>query len=397
MKVFFITPKLNFLTAGGTTDEYDLTYRTLQGLGEEVAVVTAFSGINNIPHQLPYRVFEENIDYKSQLGIQKGVLALLRKYSDAADCFFIDGQVFLYGAGLYRKRGGKVPVVAYFNRELTAWPENVSYFFPKPKKNFLLKVKQNARFYFERYALMPLANSIDLVCFSNSHLLESYKNFGMKIDGKSFIFGDPFDYRERMKKYGLTEDSYRQRNKRTGPLIIFYSSRMAPGKGFDLLLTAFAEVKNKDNFKLVLGGTGPEENFVKQMVRDLRLEPYVELTGWMTKEDLYRRFGEADIFIQAHWRRDITSMSLMTALMFGLPSILPAGGGLEWVASGSALYFKEYDADDLAAKIEQLGSDYDLRSRLSRQCYIRIDEPEMNHENRIRLLRDKMRALKHYA
>lgn len=386
---------MNFLTAGGTTDEYDLLYRTLHDFGEEVSVVTVFSNANNIPCKPPYKVYEERINSRRQLGIQKGLFKVMKKYSKMADIFFIDGQCFLYGAGLYRAFGGKVPVVAYFNRELTAWPENVSTLFPPEKKNSIFKkLKQKIRFNIERYLLMPFTDKIDLVAFTSPFLEESYKNFGMRIAGRNMLLGDPFDFRGLMKKYKIYEDSYIKRNKTKGPFTIFYSSRMAPGKGFDLLLTAFSRLNNKDNFRLVLGGNGPEEQLIRDMVKNLNLEPYVEMPGWMTKEELYRRLGEqADIFVQARWRRDMTSMSLQTAILFGLPSILPGGGGLEWVGRGSAIYFKDNDVDDLARKIEQLGSDYKLREKLSRYCYVRMDEDEMNHISRILELHERMKKI----
>ncbi|KKS00036.1 MAG: Glycosyltransferase [Candidatus Magasanikbacteria bacterium GW2011_GWC2_41_17] len=393
MKIFFVTPKLNFLTSGGTTDEYDLTYRTLQDLGHEIFVCTTHPKANNIPYELPYTVIEEDIKSGRMLGIQKGAFRILRKYSNQADIFFVDGQVFLYGAGLYRLLGGKVPVVGYFNRELTAWPGNVSYLFPHKKDSLWWKFKKFVRFYFERYFLMPLTDYIDIIGFANSCLTESYRNFRMKIDSRCFIYGDPFDYRGLMKKHDISEDTYSKRNKMHGPYTLLYSSKMAPGKGFDLVLIAFSKIKNKDNFHLVLGGDGPEEKFVRKMIHDLHLEQYVELPGWMTKEDLYNRFKLADIYVQAHWRKDLTAMSLMTAIMFGLPSIIPGGGGLEWVARNSALYFEDNDPDDLARKIEQLGDDYQLRQKLSQQCYIRMDEPELNHRSRIAELDKRMKEV----
>ncbi len=393
MKIFVITPKLDFLTAGGTTDEYDLTYRTLQGLGHEVSVITACSKANNIPYKLPYGVFEEEINSHRMLGIQKGAFRILRKYSSQADVFFVDGQVFLYGAGLYRLLGGKVPVAGYFNRELTAWEENVSELFENKKVSLYRRLKKRARFYFERYILMPLTNYIDIIGFANARLIEKYGKFGMKIDERCFIYGDPFDYRGLMKKHDIHEDTYSKRNKTQGPYTIFYSSKMAPGKGFDLLLAAFSRLKNKDNFRLVLGGDGPEEKQVHKMVHDLKLERYVELPGWMTKEELYRRYGEADMFIQARWRDDLTSMSLMTAILFGLPSILPKGGGLEWLAEDCGFYFKDNDIDDLTRKIEQLANDYKLREKLSRNCYIRMDHPELNHKSRIAELEKRMKEV----
>lgn len=390
MKIFFITPKLDFLTAGGTTDEYDLTYRTLLDMGHEVVVCTTCPKANNIPCQLPYKVLDEDIKSRKMISIQKGAFRILKKYSDQADAFFFDGQVFLYGAGFYRLLGGKVPVAGYFNRELTAWGENVSEFFNNKDISLYKRLKKQARFYFERYILMNLTRYIDIIGFANARLIEEYGEFGMKIDERCFIYGDPFDYRGLMKKYNIREDTYSQRNKTHGPYTILYSSKMMPGKGFDLLLKAFSRLKNKDNFRLVLGGNGPEEKQVHKMVHDLKLEQYVELPGWMTKEELYRRYGEADMFIQARWRNDLTSMSLMTAILFGLPSILPKGGGLEWLAEECGLYFKDNDLDDLVSKIEQLADDYKLREKLSQNCYSRMDHPELNHRSRIAELEKRM-------
>jgi glycosyltransferase involved in cell wall biosynthesis len=390
MKIFVVTLKLNFLTAGGTTDEYDLTYRTLMEMGHEVVVCTTNPQANNIPHKLPYKVIEEEIKSHKMLGIQRGALKIFKKYSSQADAFFFDGQVFLYGAGLYRLLGGGVPVAGYFNRELAAWGENVSELFNKRQDNIYKRLKKWVRFYFECYILMRLTHYLDIIGFANAVLMKEYGEFGMKIDKRCFIYGDPFDYRGLMKKHNIHEDTYCKRNKAQGPYTILYSSKMAPGKGFDILLTAFSRLKDKDNFRLVLGGDGPEENKVRQMVRDLELGPYVELPGWMTKAELYRRYSEADMFVQARWRDDLTSMSLMTAILFGLPAVLPKGSGLEWLAQDCGYYFKDKDVDDLARKIEQLAADYQLRARLSKNCYIRMDQPELNHKSRIAELEKRM-------
>lgn len=391
MRIFFITSKLNFKTAGASVTELDLLARTLIKLGNRVKVVTAFSRSNLITNPLPYPVIEENIPSKRLLGIQIGVFKILKKYSNEADFFYIDGNNFLYGAGFYRKTGGRVPIAAFFNRELISWPANVSGLFGQPEDKLFVRSKKKIRWYLEKYLGMPWANYIEIFAFTNPFLREAYKNFGLKKKKSGdFIMGDPFDYQTFIKQYGVTEESYCQRNKTKGQIILFYSSRMAPGKGFDLLIQAFAKVKNKDNFRLILGGTGPEEQKVHQMVHDLELESYVELPGWVPKEKLYASFKMADIFIQPRWRMDLTSYSLLEAMAFGLPSILPAGGGLEWDAQKSALYFKDGNCGDLAEKIEQLGSDYKLREQLSRNCYQRLAEDEMNYEKQAGRLNEEM-------
>ena len=170
------------------------------------------------------------------------------------------------------------------------------------------------------------------ILFTSSFYKKAYQDFGLKPAGKSWIFCDPYDYLATLTENNITEDFYQKHIKKTGHIMLFYSSRMSPGKGFDLLILAFSKVKNKDNFKLILGGTGPEEHLVKKMVHDLGLDPYVEFPGWVSRQDLHNALKKADIFIQARWRQDMTSLSLTEAMVFGLPSILPKGGGLEFVA-----------------------------------------------------------------
>ncbi|MDO8592389.1 MAG: glycosyltransferase family 4 protein [bacterium] len=393
MKIVFVTSKLNFLTAGGSVEEIDLIIRTLANLGNEVTAVTAFSLNNKITGPLPYRVCEEMIKSYRLLSIQAGVLKILRKYSSWADIFIVDAHLFMYGAGFYRKMGGKVPVVGFFNQFLTCWPQCVSSLFKQPKQNFFHKIKGKIRWWIEKYVGMSLVGNLDLFAFVSPALMAMYKEFGIRDNNKCLVVGDPVDIKKIMAKNNITPDSYRLRNKRNGPINLFFSSRMSPGKGFDILIAGFSKIKNKKNFRLILGGSGHEEKQVKRMVQDLGLQKHVILPGWVTKEQLYRYYSEADIFIQADWWPAGTSISLYYAMAFGVPSILPGGGGLEWQAKNSALYFKYRQLDDLARKIEQLGADYKLREEISQQCYVRLSEDEMNYENNIKKLYEKMKLI----
>lgn len=379
MRIVFITSKLNFVTSGASVTEFDLLIRTLITCGNEVTVVTLFSDQNRILNPLSYSVREESVATKGLWDIQKGIFRLLRKYESHADFFHLDGHLFLYGAGLYRLLGGRVPIAAYFNRELSSWPESSSDFFANGRQNLLRRFKQRLRWYVERYLLMPLAGHLDVISYSNPFLQKAYEDFGMRKGGE--VMADPFDYCALMEKYGVTEDSYRSRNKPHGVITLFYSSRMAPGKGFDLLLAAFSEVKNKEIFRLVLGGDGPERPVIEQTIREQGLQKYITLPGWVSKDELYGTyFKTADIFIQARWRKELTACVILDALSFGLPCILPAGGGLAWVAKDAAFCFEDGNVADLARKIEELGNDAGLRARLSARGYARLHEDELNYK-----------------
>lgn len=117
--------------------------RFLHQLGNEVTVLTVFAQYNKlIP--VPYRVCEEKIAAVGQLGIQWNIYTILKKYTAQADVFYVDGHMYLYGAGAYRLMRTSVPVLALFNRELTVWPdENVSALFaPAKTKTVLEQVKK---------------------------------------------------------------------------------------------------------------------------------------------------------------------------------------------------------------------------------------------------------------
>lgn len=384
MNIYFITAKLNFVDGGGSSDEYDLMYRTLQGFGNHVTVITTFSSANKIPTPRPYKVIEENFLANKQLGIQHAVFKLLNKYEHDANIFHIDGHNFLYGAGIYRLLGGKVPVAAYFNSKLAAWPENISLLLSNTRKNnFLRTIKSRIRLFIEKYLMIPMANRIDFFEFTNPYLEKSYSKFGLKTQNRSLIIGDPFDWQELMARLGVKKETYYNRNKKEYPITLMYVSRMVPGRGFDLLISAFSKLKDKDNFQLILAGSGPEEELISDLVKKAGLSKYIALPGYLRKEELYKMFSVTDIYVHPHQWHEISSMALLTAMTFGVPSIVPGEGALEWVAKNSALCFKDGDVDDLAEKIRQLSEDYYLRAELSRQCYERLSEDEQNYQNRM--------------
>lgn len=379
MKIYFFTSKLNFETAGGSIEEFDLMMRTLISLGNEVVAVTTFSELNNRSSPLPYRVIEENIQRRSLIGSQRAIYALLKKYEHDADFFHVDGHIFLYGAGAYRRFGGKVPVSAFFNREIGCWPPDRSTLI-EGKEPVLRTLKRRLRWIVERVIGMPLANAIDIRAFISPMYQRMYERFGLRCKGNCMVLGDPIDFKKIMRENAITEMSYRGRLKKEGPITLFFSSRMAPAKGFDLILAGFARVKNKENFRLILGGSGPEESAIKELAQNLGVSPFVAFPGWMSKENLYEHYQTADVFIQVGWRPEGTSISLLYALAFGLPCIVPGNTGLAWQAGDAALTVKNGDHEELARTVERLGSDADLRAQLSSNCYRRLADEQLDYK-----------------
>ncbi len=175
MRIVLITSKLNFETAGGSVIDIHLKAKGLVELGHEVAVVTAYSSANIIKESLPYTVFEEQITALHFVKIQYQAYALIKKYERRADVFYIDGNHFVYSAGFYKLRGGKVSIVAFFNIRLACWADTHGN-----KEERGARLKRRIRFFIEHYFGVPLANRVDTFIFNTPMVEKMYSDFGYK-------------------------------------------------------------------------------------------------------------------------------------------------------------------------------------------------------------------------
>ncbi len=76
--------------------------------------------------------------------------------------------------------------------------------------------------------------------------------------------------------------------------IIFSAGRLVPWKGFDLLIEVMRELP--DDFKLFIAGVGPEENNLKSLISNLKLDNKVVLLGGLNHEQMHKYFGLAKVF-----------------------------------------------------------------------------------------------------
>jgi len=362
MRIILITSKLNFETAGGSVMDLHLKAKGLKDLGHDVVVVTAFSNANIINQELPYAVKEEYINSVGLLGIQYGVYHIIKKYEAHADVFYIDGHIFLYGAGLYRLFGGKVPIVAFFNVRLNCWADMQDNIVASGLK----KLKKKFRVFLEHRIGVPIANKLDAFIFNTPHVAKLYHDFGFH-KKKTSIIEDFVNTEDIIKQNNINDQS-------TATIIIFCTGRMIKEKGFDLVIDAFLKLNHKENCRVIMSGSGPDEARLRKLVKDLGFEQYFEFPGWVDKDKLSNFFRNADIFIFPKWWIEYGSALLTEAMAFGMPCIIPSGGALEWLTKNSALVFKPDDVNDLSYKMQKLIENKELRVNLSKKALSRARE-----------------------
>jgi len=138
--------------------------------------------------------------------------------------------------------------------------------------------------------------------------------------------------------------------------------RLAPEKGFDLLLEAFASLApSHPNWKLSILGEGPQRTRLEAQRRSLGLEGRVDLPGAVRDPGPWLR--RADIFVLPS-RFEGFSNALCEALAHGLPAVAfdcPSGPA-EIVRHGvDGLLAPEADVPALAAALARLMDDEALR------------------------------------
>ena len=371
MKIILLTSKINFETAGGSVVDLHLKAKGLAELGHEVTVITTFTEKNIIKGEFPYKIKEETIPTRTLLSIQWHGYRILKKYEEVADVFYVDGQIFVYAAGLYRLLGDNIPTIAFFNVRLNCWGDTHGTI-SETKTPLLKSLKKKARRAIEQVIGVPVANHVDAFIFTTPMVEKLYVDWGFA-KKKSVIIPDFVDMQATIRKHHLTPESIALKQKGWGILTIFSTGRMFPEKGFDLIIKAFELIKNKDRYRIILSGDGTERKNLERLVNNTGLEKYFTFTGWVDRPKLEQFLLESHIFIFPKWWIEYTSVLLIEVFAFGLPSIIPRGGGVSWLANDKALTFKEDDYRELAAQIEKLGNDESLRIKTGQYLFERVE------------------------
>jgi len=142
----------------------------------------------------------------------------------------------------------------------------------------------------------------------------------------------------------------------TDPTVV-YAGRLSREKGVDVLLHAFGSVRNKvPNARLMIAGSGPEQEGLKTLAQDLGLEDAVSMPGRLNRKELEERSKTA--WVQAVPSRWAEPFGLVAAeaMMQGRPVVASATGGLQEIVEHGRTGFliPPDDPEALAEKLSVL-------------------------------------------
>jgi glycosyltransferase involved in cell wall biosynthesis len=123
--------------------------------------------------------------------------------------------------------------------------------------------------------------------------------------------------------------------------------RLSPEKGFDLLLEAFSSLRIKYPVAdLTVLGSGPEMAALRKMRRELQLEAFVRLVGFVSRPEAY--FAGATLFVLPS-RSEGLPNALLEAATGGLPIVAtPCSEGVAHLLRGKR---GSWLADGMSAKL----------------------------------------------
>lgn len=152
-----------------------------------------------------------------------------------------------------------------------------------------------------------------------------------------------------------------------GPLFLA-AGRLAPEKGFDILIDAFARLGSHfPDARLTICGDGPERPALVQLCRRLNLADRMDLPGYVP--DPIGRLGQGRIFVLSSRREGFPNV-LIEALAAGLPIVAadcPVGPRLALDDGACGLLVRARDAGALAEGMARLARDGELAAHYRRR------------------------------
>lgn len=143
---------------------------------------------------------------------------------------------------------------------------------------------------------------------------------------------------------------------RTGTLRLGFVSRVAPGKGWDILLIAVKTLRSRHpelSVSLAIVGEGSENFSLATMIDELGLRGVVSHLGSMTQRDLPNFYSSLDVFVFPTLLPESLGLVGLEALACGIPAICSDIGGIRsYMRHGINGYlFQPGDSDALAESI----------------------------------------------
>ncbi len=345
MKIHFFVRTLNDEKGGGSHYNSIAFIRGLREQGHSVTVhVFSGQGGNHFPPDIE-PILHDGWGL-SFLKSRNYIAQLLKEYEADADAYFLYAVEFAWGGGLYRRRGGKTPVVVYMDAYLPSMNE-VHY------PTFKEKIYHYKRLPWDKTVGLLDARYIDRFLPVSSYIGNVYKKFGFP--------KDRFTVLPSIVPPPPPEVLASTSQKNNDAVDILYVGRLIYDKGVDVLIDALGELR-EFSWRLTLVGDGDMRKSIEAQVAQSNLP--IDIKGWVTREEVWEAYKKADLFVHpARWA-DPGPRSITDAMWCGVPAIVPDTGGSSGIAGKAGIVFKTGDKNSLKDALKSFLENPALREQL---------------------------------
>jgi len=151
--------------------------------------------------------------------------------------------------------------------------------------------------------------------------------------------------------------------KRTGDIYLITTSRLVQKNAVGDVIRSLPLLPDRVKFAIL--GIGPEENKLKKIASELKLNDRVNFLGQVDQQDIAKYLKAADIFIRPSLSEGLGN-SFLEAMAAGLPVIgTPVGGIPDFLIDGeTGLFCRVRDPKSIAEKVELILGNEALRNKI---------------------------------
>jgi len=286
----------------------------------------------------------------------------LKSLAKEADLIFAQGPT---AAGL-----PAILVKKFFNKKViikvvgdVAWERS----FNNGKVKDLIDDFQNKKYCFgveiQKFLRSWTVKNADLVIVPSQYLKSIVVGWGVCPENVKVIYNS-FESNLQI----LDKNEAKQKLNLNG-CIIFSSGRLAPWKGFaDLIKLMPKFLTLRPDCKLLIAGSGPDEDRLKIISENLKVEDKVIFVGQVAQADMSIYYSAADLFILNSGYEGL-SHTLLEALSYNVPTIASNKGGNPEVIQDdlNGLLFDYGNQDQIFSVIEKILNNPSLAEKFKQE------------------------------
>lgn len=352
MRITFITPKINQVSGGGANYSLGLYAQGLSLRGHQVKVLSLHPPqisenhrnytIEHLPGHPGNTIFRLVSAYRA-----------LKRYEAQTDIFHLSQADLAPSGGLYRKWGGKVPVVASLNHYPFCTNHARMDGLCHSGCNLWKRIQHHPKGFFQASSL-PLrfleslgtlrwTKYVDKLLPDSSATGKIYEEIGFSIDSGAILHEaiDTSQIFPRNKSRNTTNHK---------PWNIVFTGILKPEKGIDLILRSLRHIQSIP-FHLHIVGNGQQKKALMLLAERGGLSSAVTFHGYVKNGELPKLYSTMDLFIHPGRWPEPFGRTVAEAMLAELPVLVSEIGYPPQLVGNAGFTFKPNDLEDLVRKI----------------------------------------------